>query len=134
MSGRVAFPIVIIDDEVDHAIIIRRVLADVAPHAGVDVMTDPRHIDDRLADAPKQALLLMDRMLAGRQSIDLIPGLLRLRPDLSVALLSASLSEEDQRRALAAGALAAVEKPATLDGWRTLLRELLGLHEARLVA
>ncbi|MDA0364973.1 MAG: response regulator [Chloroflexi bacterium] len=126
--------IVIIDDEVDHAIIIRRVLVDVAPYAAVDVMTDPRKVEERLAEAPIHALLLMDRLLAGRQSIELIPALLCARPDLSIALLSAALSEEDRDRALATGALAAVEKPATLDGWRVLLRDLLGLHRARSVA
>ncbi|MEX2229861.1 MAG: response regulator [Dehalococcoidia bacterium] len=129
-----AVPVVIVDDEVDHAIIIRRVLAAIAPYAAVDVMTDPHAVEDRLIQAPPRALLLMDRMLAGRQSIDLIPGLLRARPDLSIALLSAALSDEDRKRALAAGAVAAAEKPGTLDGWRMLLRELLGLHRARSVA
>jgi DNA-binding NtrC family response regulator len=127
-------PVVIVDDEVDHAIIIRRVLADVAPHASVDVMTDPYRVEERLAEAPLKALLLMDRMLAGRRSIDLIPALLLARPDLSIALLSAALSDEDHGRALSAGALAAAEKPATLDGWRVLLRDLLGMHHARSVA
>ena len=126
--------VVIVDDEVDHAIIIRRVLAGIVPDATVEVMTDPRRIGERLLDAPHGALLLVDRMLDGRESIGMLRDLLAQRPDLSVALLSAALIEVDRERALSAGAIAAEEKPASLDGWRSLLRDLLGRHEARSVA
>jgi len=128
VSAALPASIVIVDDEVDHAIVIRRVLAD------VEVMTDPHQIEERLATVPWDALLLIDRMLAGRQSIDLLPRLLERHLDLSVAVLSAALADIDRDRALAAGALAAVEKPGSLDAWRALLRELLGLHRARSVA
>jgi DNA-binding NtrC family response regulator len=129
-----AWPVVIVDDEVDHAIIIRRVLADVAPDAPVDVMTDARRIDVRLLQVPQGALLLMDRLLDGRESVSLLPALLEQRPDVSVAILSAALIEADRDRALRAGAIAAAEKPASLDGWRALLRDLLTRHEAHRVA
>lgn len=134
MSLASAVSVVIVDDEVDHAIIIRRVLAGIAPGAIVDVMTDPRNVDERLRDAPEGALLLVDRMLGGRESIGMLPDLLAHRPDLSVALLSAALIETDRARALDAGAIAAEEKPASLEGWRSLLRDLIGRHEARSVA
>ncbi len=126
--------IVIVDDDIDHAIIIRRVLAGIAPDAAVDVMTDPRHIDERLRDVPDGALLLMDRMLAGHESIPFLSGLLERRPDLSVVLLSAALLDSDRDRALRAGAIAAAEKPATLAGWRELLSDLLHRHGASEVA
>jgi CheY-like chemotaxis protein len=123
--------VVIVDDEVDHAIIIRRVLAGIAPDVAVSAMTDTRAIAERVRGAPDHALLLVDRMLDGRESFDLVSGLLRDRPDLSVALLSAALVDTDRDRALRAGAIAAAEKPGSLDGWRTLLRHLIDLHSAR---
>jgi DNA-binding NtrC family response regulator len=123
--------VLIVDDEVDHAFIVRRMLADVAPDLPVEVITHPSGIASRLLEAPEGALVLMDRRLGPTESLDLLPGLREARPDLAVAILSAALVDEDRERALRLGALDAAEKPGTLDGWRTLLTGLLALFESR---
>jgi DNA-binding NtrC family response regulator len=124
-------PVVIVEDEIDHAIIIRHVLADVAPGVSVEVMTDPLRLEERLLGVPQGALLLMDRRLGPLESVDLLPLLSASRPDLRIAILSAALPGEERERALRFGAFEAVEKPGSLDGWRGLLRRLLDLEEGR---
>ena len=123
--------VVIVDDEIDHAIIMGRVLAEVAPGVEVLVMTDPANIEARLRDVPIGALVLIDRKLGRDDSIAMIAPLLAARADLGVVLLSSALIPADHERALAAGAIVAAEKPGSLAGWRALLRELLALHSAR---
>ena len=117
---------VIVDDDIDHAVIIRHMLAEVAPWLPVVAVTDPRDLVARLAgEAPDDALLLIDRMLAGRESLWLVSRLAALRPDLTLAVLSSALSDDERRRAIDAGAHHAAQKPGSLDGWRSLLGSLL---------
>lgn len=118
-------PIVVVDDDIDHALIVRLVLAQVAPDAEIHVMTDPRALAQRLMDAPRGALVLMDRNLDGRDGIDLLPLLRSERPDVRTVLLSAALSEADRGRALAAGAYAAIEKPSSVAAWRDVVTSLV---------
>ena len=75
-------PVVVVDDDIDHALIVRLVLAQVAPDAEIQIMTDPRALAQRLMDAPRGALVLMDRNLDGRDGIDLLPLLRSERPDV----------------------------------------------------
>lgn len=123
--------VVIVDDEVDHAVIIRRVLSDVAPDVTVQTLTDPLDIEERLHALPQGVLVLMDRNLGVLDSIPIIGRLLRARPDFDVVLLSAALSTEDRDHALRVGAIAAMEKPGSLRAWREMLRDLLDMHAAR---
>jgi len=118
--------VIVVDDDIDHALIVRLVLSRVAPEASIDVMTDPRALAQRLVEAPRGALVLMDRQLDGRDGIDLLPLLRAERPDLRTVLLSAALPEADRLRALAAGAYAAAEKPGSLVGWQHLVESMLG--------
>ncbi|MDA0270814.1 MAG: response regulator [Chloroflexi bacterium] len=117
--------VVIVDDEVDHAIISRRVLAQVAPSVAVTVFTDPHGIEARLLDVSSGALVLIDRVLGRSESFGLIERLSAARPDLCLVMLSAVLSPEDHQRALRGGASAAAQKPGDLSGWRRLFEELL---------
>jgi DNA-binding response OmpR family regulator len=118
-------PLLIVDDDVDHAVIARAVLASVAPDLTVDTCLDPRLALQRLADAPPSAIVLIDRMLDGVESLPMLRHIVRQRPDLYVVLLSSALSAEDQRRALSAGATEATEKPGGLEAWRALMRGIL---------
>ena len=117
--------VLILDDEPDHATIVQWLIAEVAPDIPVETMTQADALARRLAAAPDGALLLIDRMLNGRESLELLPELRAARPDLTVVLISAALSETDRARALAAGADRALEKPGQLGGWRALLGQLL---------
>ena len=113
--------VVVVDDDIDHALIVRLVLSRVAPDAAIEVMTDPRALAQRLIEVPRDALVFMDRQLDGRDGIDLLPLLRAERPDLRTVLLSAALPEADRLRALAAGS-AATEKPASVIGWQQIGR------------
>ena len=121
----------IVDDEPDHAMIIERVLATLAPTLDVRIVA----LDDverRLCEeAPVGALVLMDRMLGGREVYGTLHAVRERRDDLTIGLLSASLSDLDRERALQAGAHEAAEKPASLDGWRMLLGRMLAVAASR---
>ena len=117
--------IVVVDDDVDHALLARMVLRQIVPGAEVTVMTDPHELAERLALVPAGALVLMDRRLDGRDGAAMIPALRAVRGDLRFVLLSAALSERERDRALALGAQAALEKPGSLVGWRSLLASIV---------
>lgn len=122
--------VVIVDDELDHAVISRLVLAQVAPEVGVDTFTDLQGLASRLAQVAPRSLVVMDRMLNGTESFGLIEELKGARPDLTVVLVSAVLSSQDAQRAAGAGAMLAAEKPGDLIAWRAFFTDLLGRRPA----
>jgi len=121
--------VLIVDDESAHAAIIEWVVAELAPELPVRAFPRPELLQEQLGSVPEGALLLLDRMINGRESLAMLPDLRSGRPDLTVALMSSALSEDDRARALAAGADFAVEKPGHLASWRVVLAELLMLHD-----
>lgn len=118
-------PFLIVDDDIDHAVIIRTVLSSVAPEASVEISTDSRVAPAALQAAPEGAVVFIDRMLAGTESFPLIEQATAARDDLYVVMLSAVLSAEDREQALAVGARDAFEKPASIQEWRTMLGDLI---------
>ena len=123
--------LVIVDDERDHAEIIRQLTAEIAPDLHVRVVQELGELSEGLRSAPPGALLLIDRVVHGRDSIELLPALRALRPDVTAVMLSAALSDRDRTRALAAGADRAVQKPGRIADWRELLADLLRLSAER---
>jgi len=123
-------PVVIVDDNVDHAVIARTVIASMAPQVEVTTLTDPRGLDRRLAEVERDALVLIDRVLDVTESYGLMRQVGEVRSDLRFVMLSSALSAEDAERAARAGAVASAEKPGSLDGWRSLLARLLDEAEA----
>lgn len=117
--------VLIVDDDPDHAFIARHVLLGLAPDLEVRVLTALEGLAAELSAAPAGSLVLLDRLLAGVETYGALEETRAARPDLRVALLSAWLTPEEESRAMSAGATATAEKPATLDGWRALLRGLL---------
>ncbi len=117
--------IVIVDDDPDHVFIVRHVLSAMVPVVPIDVLSDPQTVRDGLQQAGTDALVLMDRMFAGTDTIDWLPDLCATRRDLRIVVLSAALFDADYNRAMAANANAAFEKPMHLQGWRLLLQGLL---------
>lgn len=120
-----ARPIVIVDDDVDHAVIARTVLSMLAPSTAVDVLTDMRLLTERLDSLAPGTIVLIDRLLDTVESYPLIAELTRARPDVRVVMLSAALSPDDARRGREAGAMIAVEKPGGLAAWKSLLGGVL---------
>lgn len=120
-------PILIVDDDIDHAVILRTVLASVVPDASTATCTDPSRLPEALLEAERGAVVFMDRLLRGVESISYLETAATHRPDLDVVLLSSALSEDDRARALEAGAFEAAEKPGSIAGWRSFLVDVLGL-------
>jgi len=120
-----ARPILIVDDDIDHAVILRTVLSAVAPEAPAETCTDPTRLPEVLLSAPADAVVFIDRMLSGVASFGHLERARDARPDLHVVLLSSALSEDDRDRARAAGAQDALEKPGTLAEWRVMLGQVL---------
>ena len=118
-------PILVVDDDIDHAVILRTVLASVAPEAPVEMCTDPSRLPGVLLEAPEGAVVLIDRLLRGVESFPHLKVARDERPDLYVVLLSSALSPEDRARALQSGARDAAEKPGSLSLWRSMLGKML---------
>lgn len=119
-------PVLIVDDDIDHAVIARMVVADVVPGAVVETCMDPRAAVSRVQGAQVSAIILIDRLLDGVESIPLLRAVTAARPDLHVVVLSASLTSLDEERALLAGAHEAIQKPSSLAGWRALVEGVVG--------
>ena len=73
------------------------------------------------------AVVLIDRWLHGVESFDTVVEMRSRRPDVHVVMLSAVLSSIDRAYALACGAVDAIEKPSSLDGWREALASIVGV-------
>jgi CheY-like chemotaxis protein len=115
----------VVDDEPDHAMLICHLLADLAPELSVEVISTAADLATRLRQAPAGALVLCDRLLGGAEVLPVLRSVAGDRSDLTIALLSAWLNDDDHARAIEAGATHAAQKPATLGEWRTLLGSLL---------
>lgn len=118
-------PILVVDDDIDHAVILHAVIASVAPESPTDTCTDPSRLPGVLLEAEPGAVVLIDRMLRGVESFGYLPEVTRTRPDLHIVVLSSALSPDDERRARSAGAAAAIEKPGTVAQWRVLVTQAL---------
>lgn len=122
--------ILVVDDDADHGEIVRLVLRALAPDVPVQLCGDGQAAIVALAGQPRGTLILVDRVLAGVDSFDTVVRMRTLRPDTAVVMLSAALSSIDRAYALACGAADAIEKPASLAGWRAALAAILDPAEA----
>jgi DNA-binding response OmpR family regulator len=83
---------------------------------GHDVETAADGIEgERLALAPEVDLVILDRMLPGRDGIEVLEEIRRSRPELPVILLTARASVEDRVEGLDRGATDYVVKPFAFD-------------------
>lgn len=117
--------VVIVDDEAILAVVMRTLILQGWPDARVSVFTDMQDLGSRLLEVPADSVVLMDRRIGGMESYGVISALLGARPDVRVAMISASLGPEEAARARAAGAFAAYEKPGALGAWRDLLAAVM---------
>jgi DNA-binding NtrC family response regulator len=125
MTRRPALPVLIVDDDIDHAVIMRTVLSTVAPEADVSVVTAVSAVEHRVLAAPEKAIVLVDRILCAEETFPLVAAVTAARPDLTVVMLSAALDEVSRTHALECGAAMGAEKPDSFAGWRLLLGEIL---------
>ena len=111
----------VVDDDPDHAQIVRLVLRSIVPAIPVEVCHDTQAMRSALGDFPRGALVLLDRLIDGVKSFSVLVDIRAQRPDIAIVMLSASLSSVDRAHAIASGAAEAIEKPGSLSGWRTVL-------------
>jgi len=103
---------------------IRRGLCDVLAHGGYNVVSCERGTEAvKLAAESSAELVLLDVMLPGMDGFDVLGELRRVRPGVSVIMVTARGAEEDRVRGLCGGADDYVVKPFSA-------RELLARVEA----
>jgi DNA-binding NtrC family response regulator len=123
--------VVVVDDDIDHAVIIGAVVRRVLPDAAVLTLTDPMRVAGRLVDeAPTDALVLIDRVLGAGEAFEAVAAVAAQRPDLTLVMMSSVIDPTDRRRAVECGATLAVEKPGTLAEWEVLIGHLAGLSSS----
>lgn len=122
--------VLIVDDDADHAWIVRVMLGTMCPDLPVEVCSELRTLDVATAALPGAALVLMDRMIRGTETFDRVVDLHARRPDLAIVMMSAMFTSVDRAYAIACGAHEAIEKPSGLGGWRAALEALVGTPDA----
>ena len=126
---RAGAPIAIVDDDDAHRDLMAHLLSVIAPGSSVTAFSpeDGAELTDELTERlPFGALVLLDRRLGPRDSLQLVPSLLGARPDVRVVVMSAFVTPEDRVDCLGSGASDVFEKPADLNGWRSILLSLSG--------
>jgi DNA-binding response OmpR family regulator len=74
-------------------------------------------------------LIITDIRMPGFSGLDILPDLRKLKPDVSIAVITAFGSEEVYYKALQRGANAYLEKPIQLGKLGALIHEMFSLKE-----
>ena len=104
--------ILLIEDELGIADFVEKALR-AAGHQ-VDACTDGRD-GERHALSTDVDLVILDRMLPGREGVEVLSGIRAVKPELPVIMLTALDGVDDKVRALDAGATDYVTKPFSVD-------------------
>jgi DNA-binding response OmpR family regulator len=127
--------ILIVEDETGIADFLARGLE--AEGYGATVATDGI-AGERLALSPGPDLVVLDRMLPGRDGIEVLAAIRRVKPSLPVILLTAKAEVADRVEGLDLGATDYVTKPFAFDELlariRVCLRDTAGASETILEA
>lgn len=126
MSGEVSH-VVIVDDDRDLPLLLGHLIARQHPGATVMTVESAEAVTRTLPTWPMDAAVLVDRRLGMVESFDLIASMHTSRPDLRIAMISAALGPGDAEHAMAAGALAAFDKPVGAAGWMAIVDGLAAL-------
>ena len=70
-------------------------------------------------------IIITDIRMPGLSGLEILPGLKKLQPDVSIIVITAFGSEEVFRKSLERGADAYLEKPIHLNKLRTLIQEMV---------
>jgi DNA-binding response OmpR family regulator len=70
-------------------------------------------------------LIITDIRMPGLTGLDILPGIKKLQPEVSIIVITAFGSEEVRRKALERGATAYLEKPILFNKLRTLVHEMV---------
>ena len=69
-------------------------------------------------------LIITDIRMPGLTGLDILPGIKKLQPEVSIIVITAFGSEEVSRKAFDRGATAYLEKPILFNKLRTLVHEM----------
>ncbi len=70
-------------------------------------------------------LIITDIRMPGLTGLDILPGIRKLQPEVSIIVITAFGSQEVHRKALDRGATAYLEKPILFNKLRTLVHEMI---------
>jgi len=70
-------------------------------------------------------LIITDIRMPGLTGLDILPGMKKLQPEISIIVITAFGSEEVRRKAFDRGATAYLEKPILFNKLRTLVHEMV---------
>ena len=76
-------------------------------------------------------LVITDIRMPGLTSLDILPGIKKLQPQVSIIVITAFGSEEVRRQSFNRGATAYLEKPLHLNRLKTLIQEMVSTKEKR---
>ena len=127
MSAAPSLPpaIVLVDDEPDVRIILRRLLASVAD--GYTIASVGTGADALAVIAARPVpLLITDYNMPGMSGVELAQRVKATSPATMVVLITAYISAELEQRGKAAGADSIVAKPFSLDQVEAIVRRALG--------
>jgi len=90
----------------------------------IDSVSNGSEAFRRIAREPFD-LIITDIRMPGLTGLDILPGIKKLQPEVSIIVITAFGSEEVRRKALERGATAYLEKPILFNKLRTLVHEMV---------
>ena len=90
----------------------------------IDSVSNGSEAFRRIAREPFD-LIITDIRMPGLTGLDILPGIKKLQPEVSIIVITAFGSEEVRRKAFDRGATAYLEKPILFNKLRTLVHEMV---------
>jgi len=120
--GNLKKRILIIEDDAE----MRSLLKDFFEEDGfeIDSVSNGSEAFRRIAREPFD-LIITDIRMPGLTGLDILPGIKKLQPEVSIIVITAFGSEEVRRKAFDRGATAYLEKPILFNKLRTLVHEMV---------
>lgn len=114
--------ILVVEDDAE----MRSLLKDFFEEDGfeIDSVSNGPEAFRRIAREPFD-LIITDIRMPGLTGLDILPGIKKLQPEVSIIVITAFGSEEVRRKALERGATAYLEKPILFNKLRTLVHEVV---------
>jgi len=114
--------ILVVEDDAE----MRSLLKDFFEEDGfeIDSVSNGSEAFRRIAREPFD-LIITDIRMPGLTGLDILPGIKKLQPEVSIIVVTAFGSEEIRRKALERGATAYLEKPILFNKLRTLVHEMV---------
>jgi DNA-binding response OmpR family regulator len=122
MMGNDKKRILVVEDDAE----MRSLLKDFFEEDGfeIDSVSNGSEAFRKIAREPFD-LIITDIRMPGLTGLDILPGIKKLQPEVSIIVITAFGSEEVRRKAFDRGATAYLEKPILFNKLRTLVHEMV---------